>query len=220
MCMAASHATDCLLLVLASSPAVSFSCVTPSDPGAEYCRDMPVARVLPPKGTGEQAQLPPAWVWGPMLGRHPANTSSSGLPVDTQHHVPRVGMPVSWPGGLGRTRHVMPPRAKRATRPHLLGMGFLPPRRPTRQLWAPAAPARTWAEAMRSLPPTPRTRAQPRGLATHSRGSALRKQEGHTQRPPPQAASPDTRRPSSHQGATRGTGLLGHRPSRQGPGAQ
>lgn len=50
LCMAASHAVACLLLPFASSPAVSFSCVTPSAPGAGYCRDMPVARALPPGG--------------------------------------------------------------------------------------------------------------------------------------------------------------------------
>lgn len=49
LCMATSHAVDCLRLALASSPAVSFSWVVPSAPGAVYCRDMPVARALPPE---------------------------------------------------------------------------------------------------------------------------------------------------------------------------
>lgn len=59
--MAASHAVDCLLLAFASSPAVSFSWVTPSAPGVVYWRDMPVARALPPGGgkQGKKAQKGP-----------------------------------------------------------------------------------------------------------------------------------------------------------------
>lgn len=58
LCMAASHAVACFLLPCASSPAVSFSWATPSAPGAEYCRDMPVARAVPPGGRRQQAQTP------------------------------------------------------------------------------------------------------------------------------------------------------------------
>lgn len=47
LCMAASHAAACLLLPLASSPAISLSCVAASAPGTVYCRSMPVARMLP-----------------------------------------------------------------------------------------------------------------------------------------------------------------------------
>ncbi|EGV94890.1 hypothetical protein I79_004701 [Cricetulus griseus] len=48
--MAASHAAACLLLPFASSPAISRSCVAASAPGTVYCRNMPVARVLPAGG--------------------------------------------------------------------------------------------------------------------------------------------------------------------------
>lgn len=54
--MAASHAAACLLLPLASSPAISLSCAAASAPGTVYCRNMPVARVLP--AGGERRCLP------------------------------------------------------------------------------------------------------------------------------------------------------------------
>lgn len=56
--MAASHAAACFLLPCASSPAVSCSWAVPSAPGAEYCRDMPVARAAPPAGGRQQTQTP------------------------------------------------------------------------------------------------------------------------------------------------------------------
>lgn len=60
LCMAASHAVDCLLLAFASSQAVSFSWVMPSAPGVVYCRDMPVARaLLPGVRPGKKAQRGP-----------------------------------------------------------------------------------------------------------------------------------------------------------------
>lgn len=67
LCMAASHAVACFLLPCASSPAVSFSRATPSAPGAEYCRDMPVARAAPPGGGRKQAQMSPPGVVARVL---------------------------------------------------------------------------------------------------------------------------------------------------------
>lgn len=121
--MAASHAVDCLLLAFASSPAVSFSCVRPSAPGAANHRDMPVARALPPaggrpgkKGRGDPTRPGshlPSWRRpGSLLPTPHAGAGGPGAPGDIRKTTPNSqdGKGTESSGPQDKLRHITEPR--------------------------------------------------------------------------------------------------------------